>query len=65
MKLHLVRCGTTGKLTGLAAIASTITGTGRTWRAGRAIRQQIEVTSINQVNQSRTGITTTACSSNY
>jgi hypothetical protein len=43
-----------------AAIASAVTGTGRTWRAGRAIRQQIEVTSINQVNQSRTGITTTA-----
>jgi hypothetical protein len=34
--------------------------TGSTWRHGRAVRQRVNITSINQVNQSRTGITTTA-----
>ena len=33
---------------------------GPTWRKMRAVRQRVNITSINQVNQSRTGITTTA-----
>ena len=34
--------------------------TGNTWRQGRRVNQRVNITSINQVNQSRTGITTTA-----
>jgi len=36
------------------------TRVGGRWRNGRAIQQLTNITSINQVNQSRTGITTTA-----
>ena len=43
-----------------APLTSTVTGTGGTFRSGRAIVRRTEITSINQVNQSRTGITTTA-----
>ena len=61
MKLHLVRFGTTGKLIGLALLLQVLLLVQvEPGECGRAIRQQIEVTSINQVNQSRTGITTTA-----
>ena len=61
MKLHLVRFGTTGKLIGLVLLLQVqLLVQVEPGEQGRAIRQQIEVTSINQVNQSRTGITTTA-----
>ena len=39
-----------------APLTSVVTATGGRFMRGRAIRQQIEVTSINQVNQSRTGL---------
>ena len=45
--------------TGRALVESSQNVGGR-FRQGRAVRQRIETTSINQVNQSRTGITTTA-----
>ena len=42
------------------ALTSVVTATGGRFMRGRAIMQRTTITSINQVNQSRTGITTTA-----
>ena len=43
-----------------APLTSVVTATGGRFMRGRAIMQRTTITSINQVNQSRTGITTTA-----
>tara|TARA_B100000963_G_scaffold167630_1_gene145637 strand:- start:16172 stop:22282 length:6111 start_codon:yes stop_codon:yes gene_type:complete len=43
-----------------APLTSAVTATGGRFMRGRAIMQRTTITSINQVNQSRTGITTTA-----